>query len=71
MSLGPSPLGLSPTHDPVELRPPPVLPCFTFETDGFNISHSLGDVASLAPASSLPTEEELNGADSSFGGFAY
>lgn len=63
-------LGPSPTHDPVELRPPPVLPSFTFETDGFNIAPSLGDVASLAPANSLPTEEELNGADK-YGGFAY
>jgi hypothetical protein len=63
-------LGPSPTHDPVELRPPPVLPSFTFETGGFNIAPSLGDVASLAPANSLPTEEELNGADK-YGGFAY
>ena len=65
------------THDPmgpnpIELKPPPVLPSFTFETDGFNIAHSLvvDDVASLAPASSLPTAEELYGAEK-YGSFGY
>ena len=66
------PMGPSPTHDPIELKPPPVLPSFTFETDGFNIAHSLvvDDVASLAPASSLPTAEELYGAEK-YGSFGY